>query len=95
MNKTQIVEHVTLPVDYSLFDVKWIPNTAKFLASGSNHNGTGVLQVFEMNENKVESVLKVDCPKAIKCCSFGVSELGRSSVAVGDFFGGLHIMFVL
>lgn len=94
MNKTQIVEHVTQPVDFSLFDVKWIPNTAKFMAVGSNHNGTGVLQVFEMNENKVESVLKVARPKTIKCCSFGVSELGNSKVALGDFFGGLHIMYV-
>lgn len=92
MNKTQIIEHVTEHVDYSLFDVKWVPSTAKFLAIGSNHNGTGVLQVFEMNENKVESVVKLDRPKALKCCSFGVSELGRSKVAIGDFFGGLNVM---
>lgn len=92
MNKTQIIEHVTEPVDYSVFDVKWVPSTAKFLAIGSNHNGTGVLQVFEMNENKAESVIKVDLPKALKCSSFGVSELARSKVAVGDFVGGLHVM---
>lgn len=90
--KTQIIEHVLEQVDYSVFDVKWIPSTAKFLSIGSNANGTGVLQVFEINENKVQSVLKVDQAKALKCCSFGVSDLGRSKVAVGDFVGGLHVM---
>lgn len=92
MNKTQIIEHITEPVDYSVFDVKWVPSTAKFLSIGSNSNGTGVLQVFEMNENKVDSVFKLDRPKALKCCSFGVSELGRSKVAIGDFFGGLNVV---
>lgn len=92
MNKTQIIELITENVPYSVFDVKWIPNTAKFLSIGSNPNGTGILQVYEMNENKVESVIKVDRPKAFKCCSFGASELGRSRAAVGDFFGGLHVM---
>lgn len=92
MNKTQIIEHISQPVDYSIFDVKWVPSTAKFLSIGSNPNGTGVLQVLEMNENKVEPVLKLARPKALKCCSFGVSALGRSQVAVGDFFGGLHVM---
>lgn len=93
MNKTQIFEHVSASVDYSVFDVKWVPNTAKFLAIGSKPNGSGVIEVFEMNENKVDSVIKLDRPKALKCCSFGVSELGRSKVAVGDFVGGLHVMY--
>lgn len=93
MNKTQIIEHVTQPVEYSVFDVKWVPSTAKFLAIGSNSNGTGVLQVFQMNENEIESVVMVNRPKAIKCCSFGASEvLGRSRVALGDFCGGLSVM---
>ena len=91
MNKIQIVEHVSHSVDYSIFDVKWVPSTAKCLSIGSNPNGTGVLQVLEMNEAKLDSVSRTTTPKALKCCSFGISDLGRSKVAVGDFCGGLYI----
>lgn len=92
MSKPQIVEYIAESVDYSIFDVKWVPNSAKFVSIGANANGTGTIQVFEMSQNKVVEVAKIDRPKALKCSSFGVSELGNSRVAVGDFSGGLYVM---
>lgn len=92
MNKPQIVEHITHSVDYSVFDVKWVPNTAKFVIIGAKSTGAGILQVMEMNENNLDVVATIERNKSLKCCSFGASGIGSKNVAIGDFIGSFSVL---
>ena len=59
MDKPQIVLHCHKSVNYTLYDCKWIPNTAKFICLGSHPKGTGALQVYELNHGEIELVNEV------------------------------------
>lgn len=92
MDKPFIFNHIKHLVNYNVFDTKWIPVSAKFVALGGKANGTGVLNVFELNEDKLDLVLEI-CKKSIlKCGSFGASPSLKSHLAIGDFDGTLQIM---
>ena len=45
MEKPQILVYVERSLNYSAFDVKWVPKSAKVVALGSHPRGTGALQV--------------------------------------------------
>lgn len=45
MEKPQILVYIEKSLNYSPFDVKWIPRSAKFVSLGSHPRGTGALQV--------------------------------------------------
>ncbi|GAB0093915.1 WD repeat-containing protein 92 [Sergentomyia squamirostris] len=94
MDKPQIVEFLTQSVNYSVFDVKWIPRTAKFIVVGSRPQGTGVLQVYELEENTLQVRGEIDREKSLKCASFGASSIRDYHVALGDFNGNLTVLDV-
>mgnify|MGYP001795633039 CR=1 FL=1 len=54
MDKPQIIAHVQKSLNYTLFDVKWIPVSAKFVVLGSHPRGTGALQVYEVSGGDVK-----------------------------------------
>ncbi|XP_059607500.1 dynein axonemal assembly factor 10 [Phlebotomus argentipes] len=94
MDKPQIVEFLSQSVNYSVFDVKWIPRTAKFVVAGSRPQGSGVLQVYELEENTLQLRHEISQDKSLKCCSFGASRIRNNHVAVGDFAGNLSVLDV-
>ena len=49
MDKPQIIAHVQKSLNHTLFDVKWMPVSAKFVVLGSHPRGTGALQVYEVS----------------------------------------------
>jgi len=59
LDKPQIICHVEKSVNYSLFDCKWIPRTAKFVVMGSLPNGTGSIDIHEISEGDVKLVKEV------------------------------------
>ncbi|XP_055608058.1 dynein axonemal assembly factor 10 [Uranotaenia lowii] len=91
MDSVQMVAHIEKSLDYSVFDVKWIPCSAKFVAIGSKPKGTGILQVYQLNQGQLETVRQMEKPKSFKCCSFGASKLREMQIALGDFDGKLAI----
>uniref|UniRef100_A0A8D8G1Z6 WD repeat-containing protein 92 n=2 Tax=Culex pipiens TaxID=7175 RepID=A0A8D8G1Z6_CULPI len=91
MDSVQLIAHIEKSLDYSVFDVKWIPCSAKFIVIGARPKGTGILQVYELNRGELEKVKEVEKPKSFKCCSFGASRLRQTQLAVGDFVGKLAI----
>jgi len=91
MNKPQIICHVEKSLNYTLFDCKWIPKTAKFVVVGSQPRGTGVIEVFEIASTDIKSIDRIDTPISLKCASFGISPAGRKLLACGDFNGNLDI----
>ena len=44
----QVLVHIEKSVDLTIFDVKWIPESARLVAMGSTARGNGVLEVYSM-----------------------------------------------
>ena len=87
-----MLEHAHKALNYTVFDVKWIPCSAKFITVGSRPKGTGIVQVYELNKSEIISVLEVEKQNSIKCCSFGASSLRNRHIALGDFSGRMQIL---
>ena len=59
MDKPQIIAHVQKPMNFTLFDTKWIPCSAKFVVLGNHPRGTGAMQVYEISHGDVKLVQEV------------------------------------
>ena len=59
MDKPQIILHIQKPVTYTVFDAKWIPCSAKFVALGNYARGTGAIQVYEVTKGEVKMIKDV------------------------------------
>ena len=59
MEKPQIILHIQKSVNYTLFDTKWIPCSAKFVALGNYARGSGALQIYEVSHGDVKCIFDV------------------------------------
>ena len=59
MDKPQIIAHVQKSLNYTLFDCKWIPSSAKFVVLGNHPRGTGALQVYEVSHGDANLISEV------------------------------------
>ncbi|CAG5123233.1 unnamed protein product [Candidula unifasciata] len=91
MDKPQIILHIQKCVNYTLYDSKWIPCSAKFVALGNYARGTGALQIYEVSHGDFKVVKDVEKSKPFKCGTFGASSLQNRFLATGDFTGKLQI----
>lgn len=80
------------PLNYSIFDVKWIPCSAKFVVLGSRPKGTGVLEIYELNDDKADLVKEIEQKVSIRCGTFGATSIRDSHLALGDFNGKLSVL---
>ena len=62
MDKPQIILHIQKTVNYTLFDTKWIPSSAKFVVLGTYAKGSGALQIYEVSHGEVNCILNVSRP---------------------------------
>lgn len=92
MDRVQTIAHIEHILNYSVFDVKWIPFSAKFVSIGSTTSGKGIIQIFELDSPKLDKVKEIAVESSLKCCSFGTSSPGERHLAVGDFAGKLKIL---
>lgn len=83
--KPQIICHIEKSVDYSLFDVKWIPCSAKFVVMGSRPRGTGIIQIYELSSGELKLVKDIERSNQMKCGTFKASNLRDRYLATGDF----------
>lgn len=67
LEKPQIIAHIQKSLNYTVFDCKWIPCSAKFVCMGNFARGTGVLQVYEVQRGDVQLVKEVS---SFFLCSF-------------------------
>ena len=58
--KPQIILHVEKSLNFTLFDAKWIPCSAKFVVMGSHPRDTGALQIYELTRGEVKLLKEVD-----------------------------------
>lgn len=91
MDKPQIIAHVQKSLNYTLFDAKWIPCSAKFVVLGNYARGTGALQIYEISHGDVKLVHEAEKPKEFKCGTFAASSLEQRHFATGNFEGKLQI----
>lgn len=91
MDKPQIICHVQKSVNYTLFDAKWIPCSAKFVVLGNHARGTGAFQVYEVSHGDIKLIQDIEKSKALKCGTFGASNLQQRYFATGDFDGKMQI----
>lgn len=83
--KPQIICHIEKSVNYSLFDAKWIPCSAKFVVMGSQPRGSGIIQIYEVSSGELNLVKDIERSQPIKCGTFKASSLKDRYLATGDF----------
>lgn len=71
--KPQIIVHIQKGLNYTVFDCKWVPCSAKFVTMGNFARGTGVIQVYEIQRGDVKLLREVG---AGLDCFLGVGVLG-------------------
>jgi len=50
--KPQIIAHIQKSLNYTVFDSKWIPRSARFVCLGNFARGTGVMQIYELQHGE-------------------------------------------
>ncbi|XP_072437643.1 dynein axonemal assembly factor 10 isoform X1 [Chiloscyllium punctatum] len=91
LEKPQIIAHIQKSLNYTVFDCKWIPCSAKFVCMGNFPRGTGVLQVYEVSHGELVLVKEIEKSKPFKCGTFGATSLQQRYLSTGDFDGNLHM----
>lgn len=92
MEQPFLFTHIPHVENFAIFDTKWIPQTAKFVAIGGRANSTGLIKVFELNGNQIDVVREINRKNTFKCSAFGLSRCKSGYLAIADFGGSLQIM---
>eukprot|EP00127_Corallochytrium_limacisporum_P003928 Clim_evm13s155 gene=Clim_evmTU13s155 len=90
--KPQIFVYTQESLNYTVYDAKWIPSSARIASLGSHANGKGALQIYELDGASLKKTIEApQHAQAFKCGTFKASRLRDRSLATGDFGGGLHV----
>lgn len=92
MDKPFIFTYISHNENFSIFETKWIPGTAKFVAIGGNAKSMGCIKVFELNGDQLDILHEVKRKNSLRCTSFGLSRTRKSYMSTGDFKGSLQVM---
>lgn len=87
----QLIEHINHGVNYTAYETRWVPSSARLAVMGLQAKGTGVLEVLELEAGKLKTIVSQEKQHGIKCGTFGASSLENRSIAVGDFAGNVSI----
>ncbi|KAJ3344054.1 WD repeat-containing protein 92 [Gonapodya sp. JEL0774] len=91
IDKPQIIVHLSNSLNFTAYDVRWVPSSAKFVVLGQNARGTGALQLCELEAGAIKILHESEKQHAFKCGSFGASSLTARHLATGDFSGRLAL----
>lgn len=53
LEKPQIIAHTQHSLNYTVFDCKWVPCSARLLCLGNFPRGTGVIQLYELQGGRL------------------------------------------
>lgn len=71
LEKPQIIAHTQHSLNYTVFDCKWVPCSARLLCLGNFPRGTGVIQLYELQGGRLILLREVRKTKALGCSSPG------------------------
>lgn len=89
--KPQIVTHVHQPLNFTVFDIKWVPSSCRFVVLGNLAKGYGVIHVYELDGADVKLQKSLEREKSFKCGTFGATTLQDRHLATGNFAGQVEI----
>jgi len=91
LEKPQIIVHHEKSLNYTVYDVKWIPRSARLVTVGCLPRGTGVLNIYELENGGLKQVKEITSPESFKCGTFAASSLQQRHFATGDFKGRMQV----
>ncbi|RKP19476.1 WD repeat-containing protein 92 [Rozella allomycis CSF55] len=91
LERPQIIPHLSKSLNYSPFDAKWIPCSAKVVCLGQHPRGTGAIQIYELNGPELKLISESEKPHGFKCGTFGASSLQNRQLATGTLEGHLQV----
>eukprot|EP01063_Lacrimia_lanifica_P013748 TRINITY_DN2035_c0_g1_i2.p2 TRINITY_DN2035_c0_g1~~TRINITY_DN2035_c0_g1_i2.p2 ORF type:complete len:364 (+),score=104.29 TRINITY_DN2035_c0_g1_i2:119-1210(+) len=89
--RQQIIEHVKKPVTQTIFDVKWVPLSARVVACGNYPRNTGCLLIYQLNHGELDLKAEIEKPAPFKCMTFNHSHAETRTLATGNFVGELQL----
>ena len=92
INAPQIIEHLNRSLDYTPYDVKWIPDTCKFMLGGERPKATGLIEIHQLTKGELKVISKIENPRGVKCSTFGASPVNNTCFCFGDLEGKLSIL---
>lgn len=92
LSKSQIIIYKEKQVNYQLKDCQWVHNSAKFTAIGGKPNMKGVVCIYTLNENEIQTVQEYEKPVSIECATLRSSSINKRHLAVGNYEGDLEIL---
>jgi len=87
----QIIEHIHKSVNFTPYDTKWIPFSARFVGMGIKPNAKGAIHVYQLNNGELETMAEHQTPSGIKCGTFSASSIEERYLATGDHAGSLAV----
>lgn len=76
--KPQIIVHIQKGLNYTVFDCKWVPCSAKFVTMGNFARGTGVIQVYEIQRGDLKLLREVGAGS--DCCVWACERVLGSAL---------------
>jgi hypothetical protein len=61
MIDSQILEHSSTPVNYTLFDVNWVPSSPRLVVCGSTLAGEGTLRMYTLELDSWVATILLAC----------------------------------
>ncbi|XP_062502870.1 dynein axonemal assembly factor 10-like [Corticium candelabrum] len=90
LQKPQLITHAHKSLNFTLYDTRWIPHSARFVVLGSHPRGTGALQIYELTRGDANILKEAEKRSPFKCGTFGAGTIQERHLATGDFAG--HMM---
>jgi len=91
MAEFQILEHSATSVDFTVFDVNWVPSSPRLVVCGSSLAGEGSVRVYSLAGQGLAEIGSSVRPKAVRCGTFRSSSLEERLFCTGDFGGHVAI----
>lgn len=93
INAPQIFEHHQKSLNFTPFDVKWIPSTAKCVLIGQTPKMKGVMKFLQLEKDELKEIFSLDEVGAgFKTCAFNYHLSSTvPSLILGDITGRLFV----
>lgn len=60
LNAPQVIEHQSISLDFTPYDTRWVPGTAKFVLGGQTPSAKGILKMYKLNQEKCDLEYSVE-----------------------------------